>query len=68
MKVNDKMKIRSPNRGVDPKGVFTVDINVQSRHGDSLLLSLDIGSNEEAESTQLEEKHRQSHHGFSVYA
>ena len=68
MKVNDKMKISSPNRGVDPKGVFMVDINVQSRHGDSLLLSLDIRSNEEAESTQLEEKQRQSHHGFSVYA
>lgn len=38
------MKVSFPNRGVDPKGVIMVDINVQSRHGNSLLLSLDSGS------------------------
>lgn len=38
------MKVSFPNRGVDPKGVFMVDVNVQSLHGDSLLLSLDSGS------------------------
>lgn len=59
------MEVSFPNRGVDPKGVFMVDINVQSLHGDSLLLSLD--SNQEAESTQLEEKQRQGHHGFSIH-